>query len=410
MSLKSFILKSLFFAFVACFACVMAYQIYASLKFDYDVTVVKSDVMEKKAEGVGVVFKDEFLLDDSGYVGMAKNNFSSGSRVAANSEVVRLYKSYDDISKFKKLEFLENELNFLKEAQNPGALQDMDIKSINKQMQSQYYGLERDLKNGNLEKVVDFKEKVTTLFNKRQIITGQVENFNDAIEKIVDETERLRRTISSQPKSIQTPVSGYFVDGIDGYESECAIKFLNDFDFERIEKVYQDSVENSLQDKIGKIITNPTLFLKVVLPTGLVADAKVGSSCRIKFEKTGEDISANLSELNINWNGEKSLAVFKINVMTEKLSKIRASKVEIIFNTYRGIKIPKTAVKTNSEGEVGVYALNHMLMKFKKIDVLFEDENSVICSDNYVNDATYLRAYDKIITRGRDLYDNKPVR
>ena len=65
MNLRSFILKSLFFAFVACFACAMAYQIYSSLKFDYDVTVVKSDVLEKTAEGIGVVFKDEFLLDDS---------------------------------------------------------------------------------------------------------------------------------------------------------------------------------------------------------------------------------------------------------------------------------------------------------------------------------------------------------
>ena len=410
MDLKLFILKSLFFAFVACFVGAMAYQIYFSLKFDYDVAVVSDDVMEKKAEGVGVIFKDEFLLDDSGYIGMAKNNFSSGSRVAANSEVAKLYKSKDDILKFKKLKFLENELNFLREAQSPGALQDVDIKSLNKQMRADYYSLERDLKSGNFSKIVELKERITTLFNKRQIITNQVANFNDAIEKISDESDRLKQAISSQPKSIITPVSGYFVDCVDGYENVCMLKCLNDFDFEGIERIYNDCFENSSQDKIGKIITTPTLFLKVVLPTKLLADAKLYSECRIKFDKTGEDVVANLYELNINRDCEKSLATFKIDVMTEKLSKIRASKVEVIFHTYRGIKVPKAALKSDSEGQLGVYVLNNMLMKFKKVDVMFEDENNVICSNNFENDVSYLRTYDKIITRGKDLYDNKPVR
>ena len=87
--MKSFCLKFLFVLFSCCFMVGVAYQIYLKLTFNYETTIVRSDIMEKKAEGIGVIFKDEVVLNPDEYAGIVKNNFFNGARVAAKSEVAQ---------------------------------------------------------------------------------------------------------------------------------------------------------------------------------------------------------------------------------------------------------------------------------------------------------------------------------
>ncbi len=371
---------------------------------------MRSDVMEKKAEGIGVIFKDEVVLNSSEYSGIVKNNFCNGARVAAKSEVAKSYTTQDDISKIKQVDILDKEISALNEAQNPGSLQDMNIKTINKQMNCNYYELIRTLKNGNLNTIKETKDQMTMLFNKKQIITNQVTDFNDTIAKLSSEKNNVNKTISSKPKSIITPVSGYFVDYIDGYEDRCLLKLADNFNAEQLNQLYNECQKGCSRNNVGKVITNSLLIFKVVLPTRSVSDVKLGSECKIKFEEAGEEVTAKLTKLDLDWNSEQSVATFKIDVMTERLSSIRFSKAEIVFRTYRGVKVPKTAIRNNDEGEVGVYSLNNVSMQFKKVDILFEDENNVLCVSRSDDTSAYLRDFDKIITQGKDLYDNKPIR
>lgn len=408
--MKSFCLKFLFVLFSCCFVVGVAYQIYLKLTFNYETTIVRSDVMEKKAEGIGVIFKDEVVLNSSEYVGIVKNNFCNGARVAAKSEVAKSYTTQDDISKIKQVGILDKEISTLNEAQNPGSLQDMNIKTINRQINCNYYELIRALKNCSLNTIKETKNQMTMLFNKKQIITNQVTDFNDTIARLTFEKNNVNKTISSKPKSILTPVSGYFVDYTDGYEDKCLLKLADDFNAEHLNQLYNECQKGCSRNNVGKVIANPLLLFKVVLPTRLVSDVKLGSECNIKFEEAGEEVTAKLTKLDLNWNSEQSVATFKIDVMTERLSSIRASKAEIVFHTYRGIKVPKTAIRNNDEGDVGVYSLNNVSMQFKKVDILFEDENNVLCVSRSDDMAAYLRDFDKIITQGKDLYDNKPIR
>lgn len=408
--MKSFCLKFLLILFAFCSVAGAVYQIYLKLAFNYETTIVRSDVMEKKAEGIGIIFKDELVLNSNEYSGIVKNNFGNGARVAAKSEVAKSYVTQDDILKLKQLDVLNKEINALNEAQNPGSLQDMNIKTTNKQMNCKYYDLMRTLKNGNLDKIKETKDEITMLFNKRQILTNQVNDFNDIINKLTSEKNSIDKTISYRPKSIITPVSGYFVDYTDGYEDMCSLELADNFNAEKLSQLYQECQKNCVKNNTGKVITKPQLLFKMVLPTKLVSDVKLGSECKIKFEEFGEEITARLTKLDLNWDSEQSVVTFQIDVMTERLSSIRSSKAEVIFNTYRGIKVPKTAIRNNGEGDVGVYSLNNVSMKFKKVDILFEDENNVLCSSSSDDASTYLRDFDKIIVQGKDLYDNKPIR
>ena len=408
--MKSFCLKFLLVLFACCFVAGAIYQVYLKLTFNYETTIVRSDVMEKKAEGIGVIFKDELVIDFSEYSGIVKNNFCNGARVAVKSEVARAYASQDDILKIKQLDTLDKEINALNEAQNPGSLQDMNIKVINKQMNCKYYDLMRNLQKDNLDNIKETKDEITMLFNKRQILTNQIDDFNGTISKLASEKNNIDKTISCRPKSIITPVAGYFVDHTDGYEDMCSLKLADNFGVEELNQLCQECQNNCAKNNAGKVITKPQLLFKMVLPTKSVSDIKLGSECKIKLEESGEEITAKLAKLDLNWNSEQSLVTFQIDVMTERLSSVRSSKAEVIFNTYRGIKVPKTAIRNNDEGDVGVYSLNNVSMKFKKVDILFEDENSVLCSLHLDDTVNYLRDFDKIIVQGKDLYDNKPIR
>lgn len=408
--MKPIILKILVGLFACCLLIGIIHQIYLKISFPYDTLVVYSSAIDKTASGNGVIFKDEIVLDYQNYDGVVRNLYSNGSRVAAKSEVAKIYKTQEDVLKMHKIDILEKEIASLKEDQSPGVLQDTNIKSIQKQINSRYYNLMTNIKSGNLTGVIDEKERITALFNKRQIITNQISDFNASINKLILEKKTIEESINSRPSSVKTPKSGYFVDSVDGYEESCSLNKANDITLDKIDDLFNLKTDSNINSGIGKIITNPKLLYKVSLPAKVVSDIKFKTECKIKFDEIGEEINATFEDVKIERDSDKALATFSIDIMTKRLSSLRKSKADIIFKTYEGINIPKTAVRSNDNGEVGVYTVNNMSMKFKKIDVLFEDENYLLCKINNEDTNEYVREYDNVIVKGRDLYDNKPIR
>ena len=99
------------------------------------------------------------------------------------------------------------------------------------------------------------------------------------------------------------------------------------------------------------------------------------------------------------------LIVLKSTTMNKQAAASRIVDGEILFSQYRGIKIPKSAIRI-VDGEMGVYVKFSKLVIFKKVNPVYQDENYVILPLN-VEEGNEVELYDDIIVKGVNLYDGK---
>ena len=56
----------------------------------------------------------------------------------------------------------------------------------------------------------------------------------------------------------------------------------------------------------------------------------------------------------------------------------------------------------------GVYVLTGMQVKFVEVNVIYSDDDYMIC-EKQTEDEKVLRLYDEVIVKGKNLYDGKIV-
>ena len=105
--------------------------------------------------------------------------------------------------------------------------------------------------------------------------------------------------------------------------------------------------------------------------------------------------------------GDKTLLIMSCDLMNENLSDLRIEEMQIITEEYEGYKIPNSAIRT-VEGVKGVYVVRGNLLGFRKIHIVHSTDSYTLV-DNPDGDSDYIKLYDKVVTKGVELYDNKLV-
>ena len=110
---------------------------------------------------------------------------------------------------------------------------------------------------------------------------------------------------------------------------------------------------------------------------------------------------------------DKTVLVFKTDVMPSGFNYLRKQNVQIIEESYTGYKVPSNAVRVIN-GKKGVYILSGNTVKFKEITVLVEQDGYFIVEERpsyYEDPDCYdkLGLYDMIIVSGKNLYDGKII-
>ena len=80
---------------------------------------------------------------------------------------------------------------------------------------------------------------------------------------------------------------------------------------------------------------------------------------------------------------------------------------QVDFASYEGIRIPAEALHI-VDGEKGVYVKYGNIVYFRKIQILYQDEDFILVPEGgKVGSDNEVRLYDEIITEGSGLKDEK---
>lgn len=439
--MKSKVFKVFVIIAAAVFGIEIIYQVYLKLSFPYETTVAQSYSLSNIINAKGIIFKDEKVIKPSAQ-GNVNYLFENGAKVAKGAQVAQIYQNKNDVLATEQINKIDQKIARLNDVQAELKSQSIDADTVQKGIYLTYQNILNALNKGDFTTIADSKEELIYLFNEKQIVTGQSDNIEDAKSKLQAQKAELQKSISSVPQYISSDVSGYFVDSVDGYEDKYTLESAKNITKDALKQeinaqstaggsdssdssdtsdssgqtVSSDSSESSSSSSVSnaengicKVIENPVLKFETIVDSKSMANVKLNKSYKLTFKGSENETDAVLTRLDINNNEDDGVAEFEITDISQDTAPMRFVDCDITIDSNEGLKVPKTAIRENDNGEAGVYVANNISMKFKKIDIVFENEDSVL-SAVHSSDSGYLANFDNIIVQGADLYDGKYLR
>lgn len=406
--------KILLGIFAVALALLVAMQVYIVFSNPYVVeTVYKAQVDESFALK-GVVARDEIVLEQE-KSGAVDYEIRNGDKVAKNSVIAQMYPSEQDIATMAQVERMEAELETVKASQQ-GSTAATQANALTRQINSindEYVSL---VLNHDLDSLYEVKNNFLDAYNRSQILFSTATDFNARIAELEAQIATLKQQSGSSASQVVASSSGYFVNMVDGYEGDLTLEKASGLTAEDIEAYFSQQEQEVQSNSVGKIITNAQWRYVALMDADDAMNLNEGWNYNLRFPSSGDDtVVMNLVSCKIDNEADQALVVFESDRISEQTAKLRLEEAEVILNTFEGIKIPKSAlhiIQTDEGSEKGVYIKYGQTMQFKKVDILYENEEYFISrsieTENERSD--YVRIYDDVIVKGSDFYDGKQIK
>lgn len=358
----------------------------------------------------GVFIRGETPVTYSGN-GVLSYKVADGGKVGKGTIIAEVYSDDKQITRNREINQLEHELSILEKIQNPGTLQSAQPSSLSDSISESYRSLIYSMDMKDYASLRTEMEDLVVGMSTYQIITKQVTGFKQQIIDLNSQLAELKAAADKPIEIVKSNDSAYFVSYCDGYESELTPDNMDKLTVQQINSIV-DGKSNE-PTIVGKIIDGYTWYLAGVIDnTRKLYD--IGESVELHFDSVDETFEAKIESIRADGDPSKSIIIIKCDRFNEELVEHRAERCELVKGEYRGLKVPRSAIRfdgieqqtTNAEGEPdgsaivntkGVYIMKGEQVLFKKIDVVYEGSDYVL-SNVHEDDSSYLALYDDIIT------------
>jgi len=410
----NFIARLCFLFVIACVLAMIGYQIYLKASAPYKTIEAKEITVRDSCSATALVLRDEKVIPMVNR-GTVSYLFDDVAKVTEGMPVAEIYDSYEQVSLKHRIALLEEEIKMISEADDPGVTEVANLDSINRLVLAQIKALGETTAKGVVGSVNSIKNELTKQLSKKQIITGLAENFDS--RQIVLETEKAELESQfrlAKPQIITAPEAGYFIGYSDGYESALTTEYaqsqsmtLDIFD------MFMEGQNQGVADPaqiVGKVISNFNWYIAYPVSNNSLSEFWKGASYNLNFLSIGvNDVQASVYDIISEDEKDRSIVIFKSNLMSSELAAVRFPEIEIVFREYNGIQVPASALHySNEDGFTGVFVQEANVVRFKKVEPVFQGESFLVSEINQ-SDASRLQLFDKVIVAGKDLYDGKTL-
>lgn len=406
------ILKFLLLVFAVVLASSIFYHLfYSSYETENATYYEVSDVSSFQ----GVYVRDEIVKSYSG-TGAVRYCVDDGSKLGVGSVIAEVYSDPEQIDLRKRIAEKQEEIAMLRKIENPGTSENAQPANLASLIDEQYKNMIRLRERQDYSAMNSAKQDMTVLMSTYEKVTGSGVDFNDRIVALEDEVARLNSQLSAPETTIPAPESVYFVSYVDGYEDILTPETMHELTPEQISAVSDDgklSATNAGEQMIGKLIRDYAWYIVGVFDNRKMRLSE-GDSTKIRLESVPQELTVNVVSLYATGDIDKTQGIFRCDELTHDTVQHRTERVEIVRDTVEGIRVPRSAIRfktlveeqTDEEGNVtttttdykGVYVLVGETPEFRKIDVIYEDENYFLSSLDAGNG--YIALYDDIIVKG----------
>lgn len=324
-----------------------------------------------------------------------------GSKFATNSVVAEVYSSEQQIEAINKIADLNNEIKQLQRVINPGTTSVAQPEFISKQIDENYLEIENYIEHKNFDKVSSTKQDTLVLMNILNLVTNVEDKskFEQRIADINAEITRLSANVSKPISYVTTAKPGYFVSYVDGYEDKLNFKTISKLTPDEINQITSATI-SSQNNAVGKIIDSYKWKMVGIIN----AEGRILKESDVKLSVPGvaELIPAHIDSAERIDDNNNYKIIISCNRLNYNLVQNRVEKIDIVFNEYSGVKVPRSAINFKNNVR-GVYVALGQNKVFKKLDVIYEGSDYIISKNT--SDSEYINLYDQIIFEEEDSFD-----
>lgn len=358
-------------------------------------------------ELTGVYFRDETVINYNGS-GVVSYVYGDGERLAKNSEIARIYKNSNDLALQHRIDELEEQIRILNDAQSLVGTDNSQLETFSNQIYENQSSILTAVSGASVADISELKNNYLNLSCKKQIVKGTATDYSEKIKELEGQIAVLKGQISAEPQMLVIDSSGYFAGTVDGYEGKLTISEAQNVTEDVINSVIENPSVNTDSSAIGKVVAGYKWKLACVIRSedakgvfeSAVLDIRIGSQ-QATVKATVETMTRSEATGNV-------VMVLSFDNLNAELLSGRTVRFRIIRDDYQGIRIPKSAIRFDEEGNEGVYIKYGVEILFRKINVITYGDDYAICEDTSEQNG-YLSLYDMVVVEGTDLYDGKII-
>ena len=346
------------------------------------------------------------VLIDNAYAGTVVPAVNNGSKVAIGDTVANIYASESAAVAALRLTEIRDEIEYYKAINvSAGSIPGADINVYRSAVADSLFALSESVESDSLSSVYGLSRNLREAIMKKQSATGDEIDVSSKINTLQSEYDSLKNTAGSG-SAITVSQAGYYVDSADGFESVADYDAIRSFAAADTEALLEAAPAAVTARNVGKLITDFNWYLVFNTTVDKLGTKERDSNVKVMFSNSSaEDLIMDIVSVNVTEGSDILTVVLRSNVMNEEIAALRKEAVKIRVNSVKGIAVDRMALRT-IDGEQGVFVKEGNLVHFKKIKIVYTDENIVLSEPKPLDDS-YLAVYDEMILEGTDLYDGK---
>lgn len=400
--LNSSVLKVVKWAATIFLVVYIIVQIYSAVVVPVTTDTVFSYSTYTGFDTTGFIIRNETVLEDT-VSGVLSYEVDDGGRVSKGGIVAVSYPSSADADNRVKVEELDRRIATLQKIQTYNDLNAADITSVNRNIHEAIYGVISATQGGKVTKTESYDALLENMA-RRQIITGEVTDFNALISSLKSQRDSLKASLNAATAEVVSPQSGHVIYSVDGYEDAVSVENLENLDAETLKSVKKGAVSPSA---VCKIVSDYEWYIATAIPFSEALNLRLGSKVMIKTDlQSVPELEVTVKHINKQSVQGEAVVVLALDTMNNELAQQRYLDITIVYEEHEGLKVDNRAIRF-VDGQKGVYVFIASQVKFLPVEVLWQGENYSIVKREASADKKHLRIYDEVIVKGKNLYDGK---
>lgn len=387
---------------------------------------------EETVETECYIMRNEIILNGGG-TGIMLATVGDGERISKDREAVKVYYRESDYSVESSIREIDKKIDILEKSSIDTAYVSADIEKMDDEINELFFDMIVYNSQNDLIGALSRKDDILVKMNKRWLISNPNSGYKEKINALYAERLTLKSKLTGNSTSITAPESGYYYGTVDGYENIFSASKINGLTIEEFEKM-RDTEPEIFQNNAGKIVTDYKWY--IACPMGFEEASKfnIDENYNVEFTYSyGTSLQMTLYSKISGKEQDNEILIFCAYTMPEDFEYTRNQKVKIVYKKYSGLKISKDALRV-LDGIKGVYVVNGTEIEFKRAEEIYSfDDYYIIDSNpnsekysvkyerktqglnngkNNNSNKLYYRSlslYDKVVVKGRDIYDGMQI-
>lgn len=371
-------------------------QLYAILGRTYQTETAISASMEDTVPLSGIAMFDAVPVSGGGSLGYLVED---GERVTEGTVLAEIYTDPAQSTQREELDRLDRIIDLLTKSENSVG---SDLALLTAQTRTALLNLLDQLDTASYTGMSDAIDEFLLAQNRLQISTGQSSGFTATLADLQTQRDVAAAALEGL-QTITADRNGYFISTAAALPLDLSEDTLKSDTAAALSERLQQEIPTTGSDLAGRIVTGFSWRFYGVCDLDTAARFDGVTSVKIRVPgKQDEALDATVTEVAADETAGLAKITLECRTINADVLRLGREDAEIVLNTYEGIRVSKRAMHI-VDGERGVYVKYGSLQRFRRIAVLFEDENYLLldpeAEDNEV------RLYDEIIVEGPNLQD-----